>query len=450
MALPGAVVHIRKMRCSIMCSLAKDIGIDLGTASVLVYVKGKGVVLNEPSVVAINKDDGRLLSVGADAQAMLGRTPGNIVAIRPLREGVISDYDMTERMLKEFIRKVSGSFHHIFKPRVIICVPSGITEVEERAVVDAGLQSGASHVYLIEEPVAAAIGAGIDITKPEGHMVVDIGGGTSDIAVISLKGVVESASIKVAGDQFNEAIVKYMRRKHNILIGERTAEQMKMQIGCVFPKEEETTIEIKGRCLMTGLPKTITVTSTEMLEAFEEPVERILEAIHGVLERTPPELVADIANNGIVMTGGGSLVDGFDKLITARTGIHTVVAENAISCVAIGTGKSLDSLGKSEEELLKEVRPQAEEITRMQVLLLAIAKKEGLEVSEQEVNAQLYQLCMRSGEDFKQVREAYEKSGMIFTLRDRILADKAMDAVYAKAQVKEVEPKPAEKTEENN
>ena len=327
MALPGAVVHIRKMRCSIMCSLAKDIGIDLGTASVLVYVKGKGVVLNEPSVVAINKDDGRLLSVGADAQAMLGRTPGNIVAIRPLREGVISDYDMTERMLKEFIRKVSGSFHHIFKPRVIICVPSGITEVEERAVVDAGLQSGASHVYLIEEPVAAAIGAG-----------------TSDIAVISLKGVVESASIKVAGDQFNEAIVKYMRRKHNILIGERTAEQMKMQIGCVFPKEEETTIEIKGRCLMTGLPKTITVTSTEMLEAFEEPVERILEAIHGVLERTPPELVADIANNGIVMTGGGSLVDGFDKLITARTGIHTVVAENAISCVAIGTGKSLDSV----------------------------------------------------------------------------------------------------------
>ena len=244
--------------------------------------------------------------------------------------------------LREFIHKVAGvSF---FKPRVIICVPSGITEVEERAVIDAGIQAGARKVYLIEEPVAAAIGAGIDITKPEGHMVVDIGGGTSDIAVISLKGVVESASIKVAGDQFNEAIVKYMRRKHNILIGERTAEQMKMQIGCVFPKDEETTIEIKGRCLMTGLPKTITVTSTEMLEAFEEPVERILEAIHGVLERTPPELVADIANNGIVMTGGGSLVDGFDKLITARTGIHTVVAENAISCVAIGTGKSLDSV----------------------------------------------------------------------------------------------------------
>ena len=327
-----------------MCSLAKDIGIDLGTASVLVYIKGKGVVLNEPSVVAIDKNTGRLLKVGAEAQAMLGRTPGNIVAIRPLRDGVISDYDMTERMLKEFIRKVTGGFH-LFPPRIMVCVPSGITEVEERA----GRQAGARRVYLIEEPVAAAIGAGIDITKPDGHMVVDIGGGTSDIAVISLSGVVESASIKVAGDQFNESIVKYMRRKHNILIGERTAEQMKMEIGCVYPKEEEATIEIKGRCLMTGLPKTITVNSTEMMEAFEEPVERILEAVHNVLERTPPELVADISNNGIVMTGGGSLVDGFDKLITARTGIHTVVAEDAISCVAEGTGKSLDSLGDMQD-----------------------------------------------------------------------------------------------------
>ena len=331
-----------------MCSLTKDIGIDLGTASVLVYIKGKGVVLNEPSVVAIDKNTGRLLKVGAEAQAMLGRTPGNIVAIRPLRDGVISDYDMTERMLKEFIRKVTGGFH-LFPPRIMVCVPSGITEVEERAVIDAGRQAGARRVYLIEEPVAAAIGAGIDITKPDGHTVVDIGGGTSDIAVISLSGVVESASIKVAGDQFNEAVVKYMRRKHNILIGERTAEQMKMEIGCVYPKEEEATIEIKGRCLMTGLPKTITVNSTEMMEAFEEPVERILEAVHNVLERTPPELVADISNNGIVMTGGGSLVDGFDKLITARTGIHTVVAEDAISCVAEGTGKSLDSLGDMQD-----------------------------------------------------------------------------------------------------
>ena len=322
---------------------SNDLGVDLGTANVLIYADGKGIAVREPSVVAIDKNTGRLLKVGAEAQAMLGRTPGNIVAIRPLREGVISDYDMTERMLKEFIHKVTGGFQP-FKPRVIICVPSGITEVEERAVVDAGIQAGARRVYLIEEPVAAAIGAGIDIAKPDGHMVVDIGGGTTDIAVISLSGVVESASIKVAGDQFNEAIVKYMRRKHNVLVGERTAEMMKMQIGCVFPKEEETSIDVKGRCLLTGLPKTRTISSTEMLEAFEASGEPLLEAGHGVLERTPPELVADISDNGIVMTGGGSLVDGFDKLITARTGIHTIVAEDAISCVAEGTGKSLDSL----------------------------------------------------------------------------------------------------------
>ena len=331
-----------------MCAWGRDIGIDLGTASVLVYVKGKGVVLNEPSVVAIDKNTGKLLKVGADAQAMLGRTPGNIVAIRPLRDGVISDYDMTERMLKEFIRKVTGGFH-LFPPRIMVCVPSGITEVEERAVIDAGRQAGARRVYLIEEPVAAAIGAGIDITKPDGHMVVDIGGGTSDIAVISLSGVVESASIKIAGDQLNEAVVKYMRRTHNLLVGERTAEEMKKQIGCVFPKDEEETMDVKGRCLLTGLPKVVTVSSTEMMDAFEEPVERIMEAIHSVLERTPPELVADISTNGIVMTGGGSLVAGFDKLVSARTGIHTVIADDAISCVALGTGKSLDSLNNMQD-----------------------------------------------------------------------------------------------------
>ena len=323
-----------------MSLFSKDIGIDLGTASVLVYIKGKGVVLREPSVVAIDKNNGKLLKVGSEAQAMLGRTPGNIVAMCPLREGVISDYDMTERMLKEFIHKVVG--FQFFKPRIIICVPSGITEVEERAVIDAGIQAGARKVYLIEEPVAAAIGAGIDIAKPDGHMVVDIGGGTSDIAVISLSGVVESSSIKVAGDQFNEAVVKYMRRKHNVLVGERTAEEMKIRIGCVFPKDEVETMEVKGRCLLTGLPKVVTVSSTEMMDAFEEPVERIMEAVHAVLERTPPELIADVSTNGIVMTGGGSLVSGFDKLITARTGIHTSVAENAISCVAEGTGRSLD------------------------------------------------------------------------------------------------------------
>ena len=322
--------------------MAKDIGIDLGTASVLVYVKGKGIVLNEPSVVALDRNTGKLLRVGAEAQNMLGRTPGNIVAIRPLRDGVISDYDMTEKMLREFIHKVSG--FSIFKPRVIICVPSGITEVEERAVVDAGIQAGARKVYLIEEPVAAAIGAGVDISLPDGHMMVDIGGGTADIAVISLSGVVESASIRVAGDQFDEAVVKYMRRNHNLVVGERTAEEIKKKIGCVFPKEVEETMEVKGRCLLTGLPRSVTISSTEMMDAFEEPVERILEAVHAVLERTPPELVADISLNGIIMTGGGSLVDGFDKLLTARTGIHTVVADDAISCVALGTGKSLDSL----------------------------------------------------------------------------------------------------------
>ena len=328
-------------------TFAKDIGIDLGTASVLVYVKGKGVVLNEPSVVAMDKTTGKLLKVGTDAQAMLGRTPGNIIAIRPLREGVISDYDMTERMLKEFIHKVAG--FSFFKPRVIICVPSGISAVEERAVFDARIQAGARKVYLIEEPVAAAIGAGIDITQPDGHMVVDIGGGTADIAVISLSGVVESASIKIAGDQLNEAVVKYMRRKHNLLVGERTAEEMKKQIGCVFPKDEEETMDVKGRCLLTGLPKVVTVSSTEMMDAFEEPVERIMEAIHSVLERTPPELVADVSTNGIIMTGGGSLVYGFDKLVTARTGIHTTVADDAISCVVLGTGKSLDSLNAMQD-----------------------------------------------------------------------------------------------------
>ena len=317
-----------------MSLFTKDIGIDLGTASVLVYIKGKGVVLREPSVVAMDKNTGKLLKVGTEAEAMLGRTPGNIVAMRPLRDGVISDYDMTERMLKEFIKKVTT--FSLFKPRLLICVPSGITEVEERA-------------YLIEEPVAAAIGAGIDITKPDGHMVVDIGGGTADIAVISLGGVVESASIKTAGDKFDEAVVKYIRRKHNVLIGDRTAEELKKTIGCVFPRPEEVTMEIKGRCLMTGLPRVFSVSSSEMIEAFEEVSSRILEAVHAVLERTPPELVADISTNGIVMTGGGSLVWGFDKLIESHTGIETHVADDAISCVAFGTGKSLDSLDQMQD-----------------------------------------------------------------------------------------------------
>ena len=326
---------------------SSDIGIDLGTANVLVYVKGKGIVLNEPSVVAVDRVTGKLIAVGSEAQETLGRTPGNIVAIRPLREGVISDYEMTECMIKEFIRKVQG--FRLFKPNVVICVPSIITEVEERAVIDAGTQAGAKRVFLIEEPVAAAIGAGIDITKPNGNLVVDVGGGTTDIAVISLGGVVESTSIKIAGDKFDEAIIKYIRRKHNALIGERTAEQIKKNIGCVYPRSEEEIMEVKGRCLMTGLPRTFTVSSTEVLEALEEVSSAIVEAIHSVLERTPPELTGDISSNGIVMTGGGSLICGFDKLVASKTGIPTRVADEAVSCVAYGTGNCLENLSRMQD-----------------------------------------------------------------------------------------------------
>lgn len=319
-----------------------DIGIDLGTASILVYIKGKGIVLNEPSVVAVDKRSGKVLSVGEDAQKMLGRTPGNIIAIRPLREGVISDYEMTERMIKEFIRKAIG--FRLFKPNIVICVPSIITEVEERAVIEAATQAGAKKVFLIEEPVAAAIGAGVDISKPDGNMIVDIGGGTTDVAVISLSGIVESTSIKIGGDKFDEAIVKFIRRKHNALIGERTAEQIKKEIGCVYPRPEEIFMEVKGRCLLSGLPRMFTITSTEMLEAFEEVTSKVIEIIHSVIEKTPPELAGDISNNGIIMTGGGALLWGFDKLIASKTGIPTRVADDAVSCVVYGTGRCLDNL----------------------------------------------------------------------------------------------------------
>ncbi len=331
-----------------MFGLAQDIGIDLGTASVLVYIKGKGIVLKEPSVVAMDINTKTLLAVGVEAQRMLGRTPGNIVAIRPLRDGVISDFNMTERMLRYFLDKISK--RRIFKPRVIICVPSGVTEVEKRAVIDAAMQAGASKTYLIEEPIAAAIGAGIDISKPNGNMIVDIGGGTTDVAVISLGGIVVSTSIKVAGDKFDEAIVKYIRKKHNVLIGERTAEEMKINIGCVFQVKDEKgeaqqkSMDIRGRSLVSGLPKTISVSSEEMFEAFEEPSAAIIDAVKSVLEQTPPELVGDISTNGIVMTGGGSLVSGLDKLIERETGIRCYIADDAVSCVAIGTGKTLDNI----------------------------------------------------------------------------------------------------------
>ena len=337
-----------------MFSFTKDIGIDLGTASVLIYIKDKGIVLNEPSVVALDKNTGKLLKVGADAQAMLGRTPGNIIAIRPLREGVISDYEVTERMIKEFLHKVMG--FQLFKPRIIICVPSGITEVEERAVIDAGIQAGARRVYLIEEPVAAAIGAGIDITQPEGHMIIDIGGGTTEVAVVSLGGVVESESIKTAGDAFDEAIVRYVRRKHNILIGKRTAEELKIGIACLVPRAEVGIQEVKGRCLTTGLPKSVKISSVELVEAIAEPARDILETIHMVLERTPPELVSDVAQNGIVMAGGGSLIYGFDQLVEKDTGIRTTVVDDALSCAAFGSGKMLMNLNDMPDGMVNLAR----------------------------------------------------------------------------------------------
>ena len=327
-----------------MFKFGQDIGIDLGTATVIAYAKGRGIVLREPSVVAVNSDTNEVLAVGKEARRMLGRTPGNIVATRPLKDGVISDYTVTEKMLKHFITKVCGRF--ILSPRIMICIPSKVTEVEKKAVIDAALQAGARKVYLIEEPIAAAIGAGIDISKPCGNMIVDIGGGTTDIAVISLGGSVVSSSLKVAGDKFDEYIVKYIKKKHNIMIGERTAEDLKVNIGCVYPRIQDVEMDIRGRGLIDGLPKTITIKSSEIMEALQEPAYQIVDAVHSVLEKTPPELSADISDRGIYMTGGGCLVNGLDKLLAQETGINVMIAEDAISCVALGTGKALDDLDK--------------------------------------------------------------------------------------------------------
>lgn len=332
-----------------LLSFGTDIGIDLGTASVLVYVKDKGIVIREPSVVAIDKNNGRVMKVGIEAQEMIGRTPGSIVAIKPLKDGVISDYESTEKMLKYFIGKVNTS--KLFKPRIIVCVPSGVTEVEQRAVIDATMHAGARSVHIIEEPIAAAIGAGIDIGKPYGSMIVDIGGGTTDIAVISLGGIVTSESIKVAGDKFDEALVKYLRKKYNIAIGDRTAEEIKKQVGSVYFRDETISCTVKGRSLVSGLPQTITISSEETFEAFEEPVSRICEAIHTVMENTPPELIGDISTRGITLTGGGSLIYGLDKLLQRETGIKVEVAADAVSCVAIGTGHSLEHIGELDNSL---------------------------------------------------------------------------------------------------
>ena len=327
-----------------------DIGVDLGTANVLVYIKGKGVVLREPSVVAIDRDTNKVLAMGEEARKMLGRTPGNIVAIRPLREGVIADYDTTESMLRHFIEKVAGrSF--IFKPRIMVCIPSGVTTVEKRAVLEAAVQAGARKTYLIEEPLAAALGAGLDISEPYGAMVVDIGGGTTDVAVISLGGIVASESLRIGGDKFDDAIMRYVKKEYNMMIGERTAEEIKMNIGTAIRGRREGSMEVRGRDLLSGLPKTVRMSAVETGEALNEPVEAIVQCVKAVLETTPPELAADIMDRGIVMTGGGALLYALDELIQKETGIPTYLAEDPLSCVALGTGKALESIGNLEDSL---------------------------------------------------------------------------------------------------
>lgn len=320
-----------------------DVGIDLGTASVLVFIKGKGIVLREPSVVAIDKNNNRVLAVGDEAKCMIGRTPGNIVAKRPLRNGVISDYDITEKMLKDFLRKAYGT-RNWGKPRLVVCVPCEATEVERRAVRDAALSAGARKVYLVEEPIAAALGAGLDISRPSGLAVVDIGGGTTDVAIISLSGMVVRSSIAVAGDKFDEAIIKYIRRQYKMMIGERTAENIKIEIGCAFKRPEDASMEVKGRDLVTGLPKNLLVSSEEIRGALSEPLNDIAECVHAVLEKTPPELSSDISSSGILMTGGGSLLYGFDQFIESKTKVPVKVADDPVSCVALGAGKAVENL----------------------------------------------------------------------------------------------------------
>jgi len=337
-------------------AFVSEVGIDLGTANVLVYIKNKGIVLNEPSVVAVNKDTDEILAVGEEARRMLGRTPANIIALRPLRDGVISNYDITERMLKYFIKKTCGN-SRFFRPKIMVCVPSGVTEVEKRAVREAATQAGGKDVFLMEEPVAAAIGAGLDISQPDGSMVIDIGGGTTDVAVISLGGIVASTSVKMAGDKFDESIIKYMRKAHKLYIGERTGEELKKTIGTAYPREESVSMECRGRDLITGLPKTVTVTSEEIMKALDEPLHTICEAVHSVLEKTPPELAADISNSGIMLTGGGALLHGIDKRISERTGIDVKIAEDPTSCVAVGTGKALNALESLEGNKLNKKAP---------------------------------------------------------------------------------------------
>ena len=328
---------------------SNDLGVDLGSSNVLIYVDGQGVVVREPAVVAMDKNSGRILEVGSGARNMLGRTPGNVVAMRPVKDGVISDHEMTVRMLQEFFRKATKSTLFSPKPRVVICVPSGVTEIEERSVLNAAIEAGARRVYLIEEPLAAALGANLEINGPNGHMIVDIGAGTTDIAVLSMNGVAISASLKVAGDAFDEAIAKYVRRKHAVVIGQTTAEDIKIQIGCVYPRPEDSTMLVKGRDAKTGMPREITLLSSEVYELLRRPARQIADEVLSVLEDTSPELVGDIAKNGITLTGGGSQIWGMEQLLTERTGIACHLADDPASCVAYGCGKSLAWMNHMQE-----------------------------------------------------------------------------------------------------
>lgn len=339
-----------------MLRLSQDIAVDLGTATVVIYVKGKGIVLREPSVIAISRDNRDMKAVGDDAYRMLGRTPGSIIAVRPMRDGVIADYDLTEKMLKAFIRKANTGISRYFKPNVMVCVPATVTEVERRAVLQATREVGARKAFLIEEPLAAAIGAGVNVAEPTGSMIVDIGGGTTDIAIISLGGIVTAESLRIAGNEFDEMIIRFIRHKENLLIGERTAEEIKVKIGAAIMSSAEDLrdMEVRGRDLINGLPKTITVTTDDIVEALKEPVQKIADGVRRVLEQAPPELVADVIDRGIIMTGGGALLRNFDELLRQTTGVPVVVAEDPTDCVALGTGRALDLIRVLKDALISD------------------------------------------------------------------------------------------------
>nr|WP_081712256.1 rod shape-determining protein [[Clostridium] dakarense] len=335
--------------------MTKDMGIDLGTANTLVYIKGQGIVVREPSVVAIRDDSKEVLAVGEEAKKMIGRTPGNIVAIRPMKDGVIADFDVTQSMLSYFIQKAAAK-KGVVSPRIAICVPYGVTEVEKRAIEEAARQAGARDAYLIEEPMAAAIGAGLRVEEPEGNMVVDIGGGTTEIAIISLGGIVTAKSIRIGGDEFDESIVSYVKKEYSLAIGERTAEDVKINIGSTFKDDQETNMQIRGRDLISGLPKTVEINSTEVRDALKEPINSIVDAIKSTLEKTPPELASDIMENGIMLTGGGALLRGLDKLVKQETGMPVQIAEDPLDCVALGTGKSVEDQEIFEKVLMMNAR----------------------------------------------------------------------------------------------